>query len=314
LVNGHRAGTLYLELAQTLAALENASRVFAPLEVLVRQNEGGLSQADSIMNVDMIERLGSDSDLKVHVRPFVGRKLRVPVEISVAQLAVLTAELVFPLIEATAEPLFEQVDLLDFPGYRGRLAVDSLDDVRRAVNSDNASPVAQLLLRGKVAYLFERYTDSQEMNVLIVCTPANKQSDVTSVGPVLSRWIERTQGADPQQRAHRKPGLLWAITMFDLRISADLDKEEDLLRIGWGNGGLMRMCMLERFGQYAWLQEWLPERPFANTFLVRKPRMKATFLDLDSNSNEIGITTSAAASLAMMRPAACNVWPIIYVK
>jgi len=291
----------YLELTQTLAALENASRVFAPLEVLVRQSEGGLSQADSIMNVDMIERLGSDSDLTAHVRPFVGRKLRVPVEVSLAQLAVLTAELVFPLLEATAEPLFEKVDLLDFPGYRGRLSVESLDDVRRAVNSDQASPVAQLLLRGKVAYLFERYTDSQEMNVLIVCTPANKQSDVTSVGPVLSRWIERTQGADPQQRAKRKPGLLWAITMFDMRISADLDKEEDLLRIGWGNGGMMKMCMLERFGQYPWLQEWLPERPFANTFLVRKPRMKVTFLDLDSDNQEISITTSSAASLAMMR-------------
>jgi len=291
----------YLELARTLATLENASRVFAPLEVLVRKSEGGLSQADSIMNVDMIERLGSDSDLQAHVRPFVGRKLRVPVEVSLAQLAVLTAELVFPLLEATAEPLFENVDLLDFPGYRGRLAVESIDDVRRAVNSDTASPVAQLLLRGKVAYLFERYTDSQEMNVLIVCTPANKQSDVTSVGPVLSRWIERTQGVDPQQRAQRKPGLLWAITMFDMRISADLDKEEDLLRIGWGNGGMMKMCMLERFGQYSWLQEWLPNRPFANTFLVRKPRMKVTFLDLDSNNLEIGITTSAAASLAMMR-------------
>jgi len=291
----------YLELAHTLAALEDAPRVFAPLDVLVRQVEGGLSQADSIMNVDMIERLGSDSDLKVHVRPFVGRKLRVPVEVSLAQLAVLTAELVFPLLEATAEPLFETVDLLDFPGYRGRLSVESLEDVRRAVNSDQASPVAQLLLRGKVAYLFERYTDSQEMNVLIVCTPANKQSDVTSVGPVLSRWIERTQGADPLQRANRKPGLLWAITMFDMRISADLDKEEDLLRIGWGNGGMMKMCMLERFGQYSWLQEWLPDRPFSNTFLVRKPRMKVTFLDLDSSNSEMGITTSAAASLAMMR-------------
>src|SRR5690606_32451982 len=97
--------------------------------------------------------------------------------------------------------------------YRGRLSVESLDDVRRAVSSDEASPVAQLILRGKVAYLFERYTDSQEMNVLIVCTPSNKQSDVTAVGPVLTRWIDKTQGAKPEERALRKPGLLWAITI-----------------------------------------------------------------------------------------------------
>lgn len=81
------------------------------------------------------------------------------------------------------------------------------------------NPVSQLILRGKVAYLFERYTDSQEMNILIVCTPSTKQSDVNSVGPVLERWIHKTQGESPEQRAERKPGLLWAITMFDMRIS-----------------------------------------------------------------------------------------------
>ena len=53
--------------------------------------------------------------------------------------------------------------------------------------------LSQLLLRGKVAYLFERYTDSQEMNGLVVCTSASKQSDVTSVGPVLEE-IETALG------------------------------------------------------------------------------------------------------------------------
>lgn len=125
----------------------------------------------------------------------------------------------------------ERVDLLDFPGYRGRLAITSLAEVKEG------NPVSQLILRGKVAYLFERYTDSQEMNILIVCTPSTKQSDVNSVGPVLERWIHKTQGESPEQRAERKPGLLWAITMFDMRISQDLSKDEELLKISWGSGG-----------------------------------------------------------------------------
>ncbi|MBB3103009.1 putative virulence factor [Azomonas macrocytogenes] len=291
----------YLAFARTLSSLGNAHKVFAPLEALVRTNgQGGLSQADSIMNVDMLERLGKASDQQIGVRPWVGGELKPEVQLSLAQLAALTAELVFPLVEPTSEPLFEEVDLLDFPGYRGRLNVESLDDVRRAVSSDEASPVAQLILRGKVAYLFERYTDSQEMNVLIVCTPSNKQSDVTSVGPVLSRWIDRTQGETPEQRARRKPGLLWAITMFDMRIGSDLDKGEDLLRMGWGSGGMMKMTMLERFGQYAWLQDWSDGQPFDNTFLVRKPRMKVTFLDLQ-DGQEVAIHKAACSSLELMR-------------
>lgn len=290
----------YLSFARTLASLGSADRVFAPLSALVREGERGLSQADSIMNVDMLERLGKPTDQRIGVRPCVDGELGSVVELSLAQLAALTVELVFPLAEPTSEPLFEQVDLLDFPGYRGRLSVESLDDVRRAVSSDEASPVAQLILRGKVAYLFERYTDSQEMNVLIVCTPSNKQSDVTAVGPVLTRWIDRTQGEKPEQRALRKPGLLWAITMFDMRIGSDLDKGEDLLRLGWGSGGMMKMTMLERFGQYTWLQEWSAGQPFDNTFLVRKPRMKVTFLDLQ-DGEETGISAAARESLALMR-------------
>jgi len=298
----------YLAFARVLADLGHAERVFAPLEALVRDTGNGLSQADSIMNVDMLERLGSRSDRRIEVRPLRAGELGAAVELGLAELAALTAELVFPLLEATAEPLFEEVDLLDFPGYRGRLAVESLDldAVRRAVGREDASPVAQLILRGKVAYLFERYTDSQEMNVLIVCTPSNKQSDVTSVGPVLSRWIERTQGATPAQRALRKPGLLWAITMFDMRISSDLDKGEDLLRLGWGNGGMMKMCMLERFGQYAWLQEWTDGHPFANTFLVRKPRMQVTFLDTDGEYRELAVREGARSPLALMRKTFCE--------
>ena len=64
------------------------------------------------------------------------------------------------------------------------------------------NPLAQLILRGKVAYLFERYTDNQEMNVLVVCTASNKQSDVKEVSAVLTEWINNTQGKDALTRAN----------------------------------------------------------------------------------------------------------------
>jgi hypothetical protein len=291
----------YQHFGQALASLHHAGTVYAPLDTLVNATpQGSLSQADSIMNVDMLERLGKTTDKNVTVQPSIDGELQPPVMLSLAQLAALTAEMVFPLAEQTHEPLFEEVDLLDFPGYRGRLNVESLDEVRLAVKSDDANPVAQLILRGKVAYLFERYTDSQEMNVLIVCTPSNKQSDVTSVGPVLTEWIARTQGSTPEIRAHRQSGLLWAITMFDMRIGNSLDMGEDMLQLAWGNNGMMKMAMLERFGQYAWMQEWVPGKPFNNTFLVRKPRMKVTFLDQE-NGEEKAVNATLAPQLELMK-------------
>jgi len=77
----------------------------------VKENDGKKSQIDSIMNVDMLERLNTEKDSSVSVTPVNG----VPTSISLAQLAFLTAELIFPLVNQTRVPTFEKVDLLDFP-------------------------------------------------------------------------------------------------------------------------------------------------------------------------------------------------------
>ena len=290
----------FLMLSQTLAALGYPSRVYAPIDAVVRPTGAGgaLSQSDSIMNVDMLERLGRAEDLPIEVMPLCDGIAGRPQSLMMAQLAALTAELIFPLINVPHQKIFEEVDLLDFPGYRGRLGLDNLVDISSAQSKDKSgNPVAQLLLRGKVAYLFERYTDTQEMNVLVVCTASHKQSDVTEVGPVLSEWIRKTQGATSQERAKRLPGLIWAVTMFDIKIADSLNKDEDMLHTVWNN--LVKMTMLERFGSFDWMQDWANGAVFNNTFLVRKPRMPVAFLEME-NGQEKGVNGSSAPQLALM--------------
>lgn len=288
---------VYTQLAATLQRLDGCARAFAPLSVLVKPDGNELSQKDSIMNVDMLERLDSSRDLQLEVCP-ANDELKAPVSVSVAQLAVLTAELTFPLVNPTRDPRVEKVDLLDFPGYRGRLSIESVSEAGSQTSSADGNPVSQLLLRGKVAYLFERYTDSQEMNCLVVCTSSAKQSDVTSVGPVLTRWIEKTQGKSPKERSRRAPGLIWALTMCDMAITNALNRNESQLREGWD--GLIKMTMQERFGQYEWMQNWAGEA-FNNTYLVRKPRMDVAFIDLEvSSGDEVAIGERYQDKLALM--------------
>lgn len=283
---------VYQLFAKTLAKLGNPDKVYAPLTAVVKEKEsGGLSKADSIMSVDMIERLNTSRDENINVCPVLTDSVGEPITISLAQLTALTAELVFPLINKTRVPVFENVDLLDFPGYRGRLNITS-------ITSDN--PVSQLLLRGKVAYLFERYTDSQEMNILIMCTPSNAQSEVNDVGPVLERWIARTQGETAQVRAGRKPGLLWAITKFDIRVQDKLGTTEENLKISWGSDGLLKQTILERFGNYEWFKNWSNNQPFNNMFLVRKPGFKVAFLNVE-NGKELSLNPAEQNQLDLMR-------------
>lgn len=264
----------YRSLALVLAKLNHARMVFAPLETLVDHSNG------SIMNVDSLNRLGSNQDRNVEIRFWKEEHQIGSATLSQAELTALTTELIFPLAEVASGSVMEQVDLLDFPGYRGRLKITAMEEAGR----DGLNPISQLLLRGKVAYLFERYTDNQEMNALVVCASSAKQSDVADVGPVLNRWVEKTQGKSAQERGESKPGLFWAITMCDMRINNSLKHTESQLKEGWE--GMLHMTLLERFAQYDWLQQWAPNQAFNNCFLVRKPGLDNPFLTLEGEADQ----------------------------
>jgi hypothetical protein len=277
---------VYQQLAGALHKLGLPETVFAPLKALVSFDNDTYSQRDSIMNVDILERFGSPLDLPIEVRPLVGDRLQNSQAIAVAQLAALTAEMTFRLIEAPVDDIVNQVDLLDFPGYRGRQKLHEIADSNDPQSSAKDNSVSQLILRGKVAYLFERYTDNQEMNALVVCTSSTKQSDVNDVGPVLTRWIEKTQGADSVARSKRDTGLIWALTMLDLRVTNSLSLTPDQYDESWN--GMVKLTMLERFGSLSWMNDWAGA-PFQNTYLVRKPRMDAAFIGQDATGAETGL-------------------------
>jgi hypothetical protein len=280
---------VYQQLAGALHKLGLPETVFAPLKALVTFENDTYSQRDSIMNVDILERFGSPADLPVDVRPQVAGRLQNSQGIPVAQLAALTAEMTFGLIEPPADDIVNQVDLLDFPGYRGRKKLHEIADSSDPESATKDNSVSQLILRGKVAYLFERYTDNQEMNALVVCTGSTKQSDVNDVGPVLTRWIEKTQGADAAARSKRETGLIWALTMLDLRVTNSLSLTADQYDESWN--GMVKLTMLERFGSLNWMNDWAGT-PFQNTFLVRKPRMDAAFIVQDANGAETGLNSN----------------------
>ncbi|AKA21637.1 putative virulence factor [Pseudomonas chlororaphis] len=284
----------YQQLAGALHTLGLAETVFAPLHALVRFENDAYSQRDSIMNVDILERFGSPQDLPIEVRPRLAGSLRNSQGIPVAQLAALTAEMTFRLIEPPSDEIVDQVDLLDFPGYRGRKKLHDIASSSDPESSTRDNSVSQLILRGKVAYLFERYTDNQEMNALVVCTSSTKQSDVNDVGPVLTRWIEKTQGGDAATRAKRETGLIWALTMLDLRVGSSLKLTPAQYDESWD--GMVKLTMLERFGSLPWMNDWAGT-PFQNTFLVRKPRMDAAFIKQDGSGAETGINPDYQARL-----------------
>ncbi len=269
---------IYVRLRDALAKLGGARTVYVPLTALVRAARDRYEWSpDSILNVDVLDRLGRDEADPLRVLPVVDGAVMPESAIARSLLAALTAEIKFVLADPPVATMLESVDLLDFPGYRGRLSIANLDDIRKDPKLADTNPVAQLLLRGKVGYLFERYTDDQEMNILIMCTRCDIQIEITTLKPVLDSWVHSTQGETPADRAARPPGLVWVITQVDKRLTPVPGQSDTTLNQLWGS--MIHITLLERFGQCEWLQEWSPGRPFDNLFLMRKPGMMSAVID-----------------------------------
>lgn len=99
----------------------------------------------------------------------------------------------------------------------------------------------------------------------------------------------------------RPSGLIWAMTMFDMRITNSLTMNEALLRQSWGKGGMIKMAMLERFGQYEWMSsDWVNGEAFNNTFLIRKPGVPTPFIQI-SNGKETFLNEDSVSQLHLMK-------------
>nr|WP_249208851.1 putative virulence factor [Magnetospirillum sulfuroxidans] len=287
----------YARLRQVLETLSFATDVHAPTAALVERSGDVYVQTNSIMNVDAVRvRFGTDTADLVGVLPVVDGQPVAEVKLQRSLLAALTKEMVFGLADAPRVDLLEELDLLDFPGYRGRMGLTSV--AQAAAADEGSDPVGTLLLRGKVAYLFERYTDDQEMNVLILCNPSDKQIEITALGPVLDSWVAATQGATPAERARRAPGLLWALTMFDKRLGDSMNQSDSNLDMKWN--GMLTLALLERFGKAAWVQEWAGGKAFDNLFMVRKPGMSKGIFELD-DEKELSIKADVQDDIDRMR-------------
>lgn len=83
-------------------------------------------------------------------------------------------------------------DLLDFPGARSRLEL-----LLETLCKD--AQLISVLLRGKVAYLFNTYNESMLINVLLYCHHA-EQHDVSDMPLLLNEWIRNYIGDTMEKR------------------------------------------------------------------------------------------------------------------
>ena len=141
------------------------------------------------------------------------------IKINLSLITALTAELVFSIPNelTDSKEFLKNSDLLDFPGARSRLAIE-IDDIDDEIIPD-------MLLRGKVSYLFNKYSDDFNINNLLFCTN-DKQLDVNEIPSLLFNWISKNIGSNAYDRNNALkdasvPPLFIIFTFFNNQLKFD---------------------------------------------------------------------------------------------
>lgn len=189
-------------------------------------------------------------------------------EFSKAFLSACTAEITFILPDAiTSERKFlNDIDLLDFPGARSRLQI---------AESEIESVLPEILRRGKVAYLFNKYARTRKISSILFCHHNDQKTEPT-IGEAIKNWVEDVIGDTPQKRAERLRAtdnvspLFMIATKFNIDLSMPkIDKPGELSN-HWRR---FTEVIPEIIGPYQWFDNWVEignqNIPFQNIFPLR---------------------------------------------
>ncbi|MBA6151519.1 virulence factor SrfC family protein [Gelidibacter maritimus] len=188
-------------------------------------------------------------------------------------LCALTAELVFQQEESLlkSKPFLKETDLLDFPGARARMTL-----AEEMLSEKN---IPDLLIRGKVAYLFNKYSNAEKISIFMLCAK-HEQAAQRSMPEMLNNWIEKFIGNTEDKRekfiSTSKISPLFIIGTFfneNLRFNSNHDKKDDLTSLK--NRWLQRFdntlsIELLNTKTHRWFNSWTKSSPdFRNIFLLR---------------------------------------------
>ena len=255
---------LFVRLAEGLEQLHHAPEANVEIGALIPREANG--QPRSIIDVAILKQLGTEADAAdlLKVVPLTSKGAGAPVSLPRALLTALVAELRIVMTEKPWD-FFEHTDLLDFPGARGRLKLIDLP----VDAGDRGRQLHELLLRGKVAYLFQRFTEERELTSMLLCMPPSVQ-EVKDLPAMVREWIMVTHG-NREARSKVANALFLVLTKFDLDFIEKGGETSESRRGKWDRR--LNASFLDLYGASDWPHDW-NGKPFANTFFLRNPGMK----------------------------------------
>jgi hypothetical protein len=268
---------LFSDLLKHYAKLDFNSEIYVPIETVLRTK-------GTLLDVARLREIyggtsGTELNYKSDTSALIlqnGHEKLID-SLSKSFLCALTAELTFCLPKELekSKAFLKNTDLLDFPGARNRLGIHE----EEIIDED----IPKMLLRGKVAYLFNKYSYSEKINILLFCQN-NEKVEVQNIVPdLLNNWIFDMIGKTPEERNNfistsKVPPLFIVSTMFNIDMQFDYNNDRtnnlDARNNRWK--GRFITVFNEIFGSKKWLTEWTTNNSnFQNIYLLRDFRFSS---------------------------------------
>lgn len=290
--------SLFSVLYNVLAQLDFRRSIYLPIDAVLHD---GIKE-NTIMSVQCLNKL-LDGDVKYKTDVYVkegDKYVKKISQVSKSAICAICSEVIFKIEENFLSSsgrydlshfgedvahrmnqqeinmsMLQDNDLLDFPGARTRL------NLRLPFSNESKESKSILLLqaflRGKVAYLFNKYNEELWINILLFCHH-NKANDVTILYQLIEDWINNYVGETPEDR-RRKISMtgvspfFFIGTMFNLDMSLGVGEQisENAIHQRW-NDRLGTVMNKEVFNKenVEWMYNWTrPGENFQNSYMLR---------------------------------------------
>lgn len=260
---------LFATLINAYKKLDFQQEVYVPFEAVLR-TRGTLLKIEWLDTVCGVQTDTGTDDVYTDVYDVNGHLLSS--NFSKGELSALIAELTFELPEVIAQDrkFLKDMDLLDFPGARSR---------EKYKEKEIATVLPKMLRRGKVAYLFNKYSRSLQISSVLFCHHNDQKSEPT-IGETINNWIEENIGINPEERAKMLrvtngiAPLFFVATKFNIdleRTKTDKADNYETLDKHWNR---FDTVFPEIIKPNTWLDEWTVTSngkivPFRNIYPLR---------------------------------------------
>ena len=286
---------LFIRMLQGYETLGFSKKVYIPISAL-------LNTTTTLMSSLCLQKLDVASPTTGNVDPNMGTDLltedkKVVGGFSKSVLSSIAAEVVFQIPEETiAEELIyntegilddgnrqrllskgwnkkvskeflNTVDIFDFPGARAALELQE-EQIKIELNN-------KMMLRGKVRYLFNKYSDERLINVLMLCHD-HMQNGPTVMPGLVEQWVKQNMGASVRERtAFLDKSIVSPLFMIATKFNMDMSHSvqsggDDQIEKRWEDR--YQKVLYEQVLQadsLSWFKNWTERGGFKNTYLLR---------------------------------------------